>query len=460
MTLACFRLMAVLTLLAWAPVRAEPTHIQPRLIAESSTPVAGQTVTIALDMRTEMGWHGYWSNPGEAGFAPRLTWHLPKGVTVGPARFPVPQTLVVAGLVNYVFEKDHAILFDVMVPKTAVGTRLPIALDAEWLACTDEFCVPEAGRFTLDLTVGDGTRDAAVAFDGFRRALPRPLGATARYERTGGALRVAIPYPKDAAIADPHFFPATEGLIVDAAPQRFSRNGDQVILDVPQGTGVVGPVTGVLAIGGQQGLMLIAQAGSVPADGTPIGAQASGAMAILLALGGAILGGLILNIMPCVFPIVSLKALSLSRAGESDGKAKREALAYAAGVIATCLALGGVILGRARGREPDWLGIPIAGPAHHIRPAACWRRRSRSIWRAFSSCAALAADRVWSTGAERRGHSGRGSSRRSSRRRARGRSWRRHWGPRSCCPWWLRIGGVCGAGRRARAAVRGDCVPT
>ena len=356
MTFACFRLMAVLLIFAVAPVRAEPTHINPRLIAESSTPAPGSTVTIAVEMRTEKRWHGYWSNAGEAGFAPRLTWTVPKGVTIGPAQFPVPQTLVVAGLVNYVFNGDHAILFDVVVPKGAAGTAVPIVLDAEWLACTDEVCVPEAGRFALDLMLGEGQREAGPMFDAFRQRLPRPLGAAAQFARTGDMLRLAIPYPRDAAIGDPHFFPAENGLITDAAPQRFSRKGDAILLEVPAPTGTAA-VAGVLAIDGQHGLVLTAQPGTVPTGGMPIGPQtlAAGFTAILLALGGAVLGGLILNVMPCVFPIVSLKALSLARAGESDAKAKREALAYAAGVIATCLALGGIILGvRAGGSQIGW----------------------------------------------------------------------------------------------------------
>ena len=352
----CFRMVTVLLALVAMPALAQ-THIQPRLVAESSAPAAGAPVAVALDMRTEKGWHGYWSNPGEAGFAPRLKWTLPKGVTlVGEPAFPVPQTLIVADLMNYVFEGDHALImrFDVAAG-LAKGTPLPIRLDAEWLVCTDEVCVPEKGTFALDLKVGDGVRDSQAAFDAFRGKLPVPLGSSATFARTSGQLRVAIPFPASAKIGTPHFFPATPGLIVDAAPQQFSRSGDQLLLTMTAPKDAAGAVGGILSLGDGRGLQIAAQAGVVPPDAKPLGETASALTAILLAIGGAVLGGLILNVMPCVFPIVSLKALSLARAGGNEAAAKREALAYTGGVMLTCVALGAVVLGlRAAGTQVGW----------------------------------------------------------------------------------------------------------
>jgi thiol:disulfide interchange protein len=177
------------------------------------------------------------------------------------------------------------------------------------------------------------------------------------FERNGDRLRVAIPFPADAAIASPHFFPTASGILTDAATQTYSRVGDALVLSVPAPNGASAPVAGVLALGDGRGLTISATPGPVPADGEPLGNAAARSIGstILLALGSAILGGLILNIMPCVFPIVSLKALSLARAGRDERAAKREALAYAAGVIATCIALGGIILGvRAGGSQLGW----------------------------------------------------------------------------------------------------------
>lgn len=352
------RIMTLLLALVAAPAVAQ-THIRPTLIAESSTPKAGSTITLAINMRTDKGWHGYWSNPGEAGFPPRLTWTVPpRKVALATPQYPVPQTLKVADLMNYVFEGDHALLIDLTLStKLDKGTTLPIKLDAEWLACTDEVCVPEKGSFAINLTVGDGQRDGGAVIDGFRAKLPAPLGSTATSALANGQLRLAIPYPAAAAIEKPHFFPASSGLLIDAADQKFTRSGDMLILSVPAPKDATGRVEGVLALGDGRGLLIAADEGVVPPDGTPVGAgaAANGWRAILLAIGGAIIGGLILNVMPCVFPIVSLKALSLARAGGDERAAKREAVAYAAGVMLTCLALGGLILGlRAAGTQIGW----------------------------------------------------------------------------------------------------------
>ncbi len=353
----CFRLVTALAALVALPAIAQP-HIQPRLVAESTRPAPGSTITLAIDMRTEKGWHGYWSNPGEAGFAPRLTWSVPKVAAIGTPTYPVPTTLKVADLMNYVFEGDHALLVDLTLSnKLAKGTVLPIKLDAEWLACTDEVCVPEKGSFAISLTVGDGARDGGAAIDAFRAKLPAPLGATATSALSKGQLRMAIPFPANAEIGTPHFFPATAGLLVDAAEQRFSRSGDQLILSVAAPKDATGRVEGILALGNGRGLAIVADDGVVPPDGKPVGsaASATGWTAILLAVGGALLGGLILNVMPCVFPIVSLKALSLARAGGDERAAKNEALAYTAGIMLTCLALGAVVLGlRAAGTQVGW----------------------------------------------------------------------------------------------------------
>ena len=354
----CFRLMTVIVALLAAPAFAQTTHITPRLVAESSTPAPGSTIALAIDMRTESGWHGYWSNPGEAGFPPRLTWTLPAGVTTAEVRFPVPHTLTVANLMNYVFEGDHALIVPLTIPANLPkGTVLPIRLDAEWLACTDQVCVPEKGSFDLTLRTGDGARDNGARIDAWEAKLPKPLGANAVFSGSGDRLRLGIPFPANAALANPHFFPATSGLIVDAARQEFSRDGDMLILDVPVPKNASGAVAGVLSLGTGRGLTIVAKPGAVPLGGASIvsAGLGSGWMALLLALGGAILGGLILNVMPCVFPIVSLKALSLARAGGDERAAKHEAVAYAAGVILTSLALGSIILAvRAGGSQLGW----------------------------------------------------------------------------------------------------------
>ena len=152
---------------------------------------------------------------------------------------------------------------------------------------------------------------ASDQFDAWRAALPRPLGAQGVYQVQGKALRLAIPFPAAAAArGEGYFFPATHGAFDYAAPQKVTRDGDSVVVDTA-GVKSVGPIEGLLAFG-KQGFWVRAVPGTVPAaKAVPAQLPWSGA---LLAFLGAVLGGLILNIMPCVFPILSLKALSLAKA--------------------------------------------------------------------------------------------------------------------------------------------------
>src|SRR3954467_7008071 len=142
------RLLILLTLLV-VPVAAGARGIEPQLVAEGPA-VPGGEVELAIHMRPAPGWHGYWRNPSDAGFPMGVQWHLPKGFSAGPLRYPVPTRRTVAGLMNYVFERDCAVLVRLKVPLDAKGV-VPIRADARWLACTDKICVPEQGQLWLDL---------------------------------------------------------------------------------------------------------------------------------------------------------------------------------------------------------------------------------------------------------------------------------------------------------------------
>lgn len=331
-------------------------HIAMRLVPESTTPAAGRDVTLAFVSTPEKGWHAYWKNPGDAGLETKLDWTLPRGVTAGALRYPVPQRLLVAGLMNYVFEGPFVQLVTLTVPKgLAAGTMLPVRVEADYLVCTDTICVPEKQTLAIVLTVGDGavTAETRAQFDAWRRTMPRPLGATATYQRTPEGFRLAVPYPASAPLGQAWFYPAAAGAIDYAAPQTVTRDGDRILIATKNAAApVTGAITGVLATGDGQGFTLTAQPGVV-ATGASGGAAAAGWSTALLAFLGAVLGGLILNVMPCVFPILSLKALSLAKSN-GDG-ARGEALAYTAGVVLVCVALGaGLLALRAAGSHVGW----------------------------------------------------------------------------------------------------------
>ncbi len=361
-----------LALLLIAGGAAHAAHIRASLDAETLRPAPGSRVTLALSMTPEPEWHGYWQNPGDAGAPADVAWTLPSGATVGPLRYPVPQRLLVQGLMNYVYERPYGLLMTLTVPKgLAPGTPLRIAGKARWLVCSATLCVPEQGPVSINLTVGDGavTPAAWARFDGWRAKLPMPLGQAARFETAKGQVRIAIPLPKDRPVTNPYFYPATDRVIDYAAPQVISRRGDRLIVETKAAANAppAGALDGVISIGPDRGLSLTARRGNVPAAGVPIVASderapEGGTRIFLLALGAALLGGLLLNAMPCVFPILSLKALSLARSGETTHQARIEALAYAGGVVLSCVALALVLLGlRAGGLAAGW-GFQLQDP--------------------------------------------------------------------------------------------------
>ena len=337
-------------------------HIAHTLVAESERPAPGGTTTLALAMTPAPGWHGYWVNGGDAGFGMEVVWTLPPGVSIGPLAYPVPSRLVIGGLMNHVYEAPYALLAPLTLSSgLRAGTELPIRGEARWLACTDRVCVPESGTFSATLTVGDGgfAAPSRARFDGWRGALPQPLGSPVSYARDGDRLRLSIPLPAALTLDDPHLFVETPRVDRPGAEQSFFRVGDRLIVETAAGGGLGGmrDFSALLAIAPGRGLSFTAQAGYVPPppDAPPPAAGGFDAALFWTALGGAIVGGLILNIMPCVFPILSLKALTLARAGGDARHARAEGLAYAGGAIFTALSLGAVLLLlRAGGEAVGW----------------------------------------------------------------------------------------------------------
>ncbi len=324
-------------------------HIAAELVAAGPAAPGGE-VMLALHFKPAAGWHGYWSNPGDAGFGMRLEWVLPEGAKAGNPRYPVPQTLVVQGLMNHVFEREYAVLVPLKLPASAApGTVLPVSVKADWLACTDQICVPERAVLNTVVTVGAAGAPNDPRFAEWTRALPAPLGAQARFSADPRTIRLAIPLPASLKLEEPHLFAQADKLVAYAAPQDFRREGDRLLVTLQRSPAIgaePAEFAGVLRLNrAGDGVAFTARPGEVPAPAP--------ATPLILLVGLALLGGLILNVMPCVFPILSLKALSLARSGGAGARA--EGLAYTAGVVLACAALGALMLVlRAAGEEVGW----------------------------------------------------------------------------------------------------------
>jgi DsbC/DsbD-like thiol-disulfide interchange protein/cytochrome c biogenesis protein CcdA len=345
-----YRFFVLLALLL-APAVAHTRGIEPELVAAGPAQPGGE-VELAIHMRTKPGWHGYWLNPGDAGLPMHVDWQLPAGASVGDLRYPVPTRLTIGGLMNYVYEDDYAILNRLRVPANASG-MLAVHAKARWLACTDKVCVPEQGELALDIPVGTGKADRR--FDAWERALPHPIASASHFAVRADRLEIAVPIPSSVTLGEPYFYPAVDGQVDYGAPQSFRRSGDVLIAELQRHQGKAPPTefAGVLALGDGRGLEISATPGAVPSGGQPI--VGLGAQAILYAVLGAILGGMLLNLMPCVFPILALKALHLARSGGDGASARRDSLGYAAGAILGTGLLGGVLLAiRAGGSAAGW----------------------------------------------------------------------------------------------------------
>jgi thiol:disulfide interchange protein/DsbC/DsbD-like thiol-disulfide interchange protein len=344
-----------------APVLAAPTHIAAELLSESGA-APGQSVQLAVLMQPAPGWHGYWSNPGDAGFGMRLDWTLPAGANAGAALYPVPETLLIAGLMNHVYQREYAVLVTLRLPADArPGTRLPLQVKANWLACTEAICVPESAMLTaaVAVTTPGSTSADDPRFDGWRARLPAPLGAAAHMALTGNTIRLAIPLPANLPLQHPHLFAGEDRTVDYAAPQAFARKGDLLLVTLARAKFAPLAPTSFPAVlrlnDAGDGLSLTATLGPVPTGGKSMSGGTPPLPALPWLLLAALAGGVLLNVMPCVFPILSLKALSLARVGESPAEARREGLAYSAGVVLACLLLGGALLAlRAGGEQVGW----------------------------------------------------------------------------------------------------------
>ncbi len=409
--------LLLLALLAWPwPSLANPVttdHVTARLVAERTPIAPGETVDLALIFEIQPGWHTYWRNPGDSGDPPRLAWTLPTGVTIGPPRWPRPEVIPVGPLANYGYSGRALLLFALSLPADwPVGAPLRLQAQADWLVC-EEHCVPESGSFELTLPTSAATGPInpveAEAFAAARAGLPVGRLEGARMRLEGARLDLAIPTTSlPFAPAAVGFFAGAWGLIEHAAPQPWRLDEGLLRLDLTPGTlSEDTPAEGLLVLtdaGGQVHAYEIAAVRDPPTQAVSPGET----IGLPLALAFALLGGLILNLMPCVFPILAMKALSLVKGLTEPGPAAarqrvRQGLAYTAGVLLFFAALAGLLLAlRAGGAAIGW-GFQLQYPPFVALMASVFFVIGLSLAGAVNLGAGLMA---LGSGDSRRGHLG------------------------------------------------------
>ena len=346
-----------------------PHPVTARLVSETTTVAPGATFWVDLHLDIAPGWHTYWRNPGDSGLPTEIAWTLPAGLTAGDIVWPVPERFVVGGLGNYGYRDNVNLLVPITVSdQVKPGETAHLDAAVSWLVCS-EICIPGEAKLALDLPVSThpALPDPAVQelFATARRQLPKPANFEARFATAHQELRLLLPKTALAGMAQPSvsFFPFDANAIDAAAEPKLQRRagGFELVMqraDTPAATVPKG-LDGVLVLrdanGGEQALSL--QALPAAAASAEENAAAIGWWQALLF---ALIGGIILNLMPCVFPVLSLKLVSL--AGIGDRAAHHHAVAYAAGVILSFAALGGVLLIlRAGGAAIGW-GFQLQSP--------------------------------------------------------------------------------------------------
>lgn len=361
---------------ASAPALPVPA-VRVQLLSAQTAAVPGKPLQLSVRLAHEPGWHTYWKNPGDAGAATEFEWTLPKGWAASDPLWPAPRARRVQGIANYAIEGDAQFPVTVSVPAAAVGNA-KISVKVSWIACKEQ-CVPGEASAELDIPV---SRDAAPAADEPRiaaaiEAAPKPAPeGFARASADGRNLIIAVKGEKQQI----DFYPAQPGLAdLSAGTALLSDAGESaLVLRLSEAAAGNPPseISGVLVTGGGKALdvrlpLKKTEAGS-PFAGAKLSAAAGGSespapggeasrLTLLSAALFAALGGLILNLMPCVFPILSLKMLGLVKASKEKSLLPH-GIAFTAGVLLSMAALSGTLIAlKALGSEIGW-GFQLQSP--------------------------------------------------------------------------------------------------
>ena len=323
---------------------------------------------VILHLSPDKGWHTYWTNPGDSGMATSISFTLPEGLTAGAMQWPTPDRILYGPLANFGYTGD------VYIPIPLEGAIPPgteIRAHADWLVC-DDICVPEGAD--LSVTMGGGVSDNAALMARVEESLPK-AGPEGHFAVVGKTLRIELPWPvgEDAkALRAVTFFPYEDGLMDNAVAAKWGVEDGRMVVEVARGLRPMpDAVHAVLKLQdtgydvaltpGEVAAIPVADggAGAMAADGT----ASAGGMAYLRTLFFAFVGGIILNLMPCVFPVLSIKAMALAQsAGRHDSVRRVEGLVYTAGVLVSFAIIGGLLLTLRAGGEAIGWGFQLQSP--------------------------------------------------------------------------------------------------
>jgi thiol:disulfide interchange protein DsbD len=376
---ALFALLLALPAMAQTVVKTD--NVRAELVSEASEIKAGEPFWVALRQTIQPHWHTYWKNPGDAGQATEIAWTLPAGVTAGQIVWPAPSVIDVGGIVNYGFHDDIMLLVKITPPADFAGSTLVLAADANWLVCND-VCIPEEGKFSLTLPVGPVAKPAdpptRALFDAARQQAATDSPWTARFnvDKSGDpTLIVDAANLKPETVRDVYFFPAEWGAVANMVKQTARVTSNGIVIPLKKGDAKAATpqkIDGTLELIEKTGdgeqrhafdLTAKLDPSFVPSAAPLVANGAEETLSLWQALAFALIGGLILNLMPCVFPVLAMKAAAFAHlAGHSRREVRRDGTAYTAGVLVSFALMAAAIVAiRASVGDVSW-GFQFQSP--------------------------------------------------------------------------------------------------
>lgn len=365
------------------PKDGKPRYVETNLIPEFNSITSGQPLHFAITQKHTPGWHTYWKNPGDSGETTSIEWTLPKSFKAGDIAYPAPELQPTGPLMNFGFGNNETLLTSIDVPQKIEGDSITLSAKISWLVCHD-ICVPEMKEISMTLPVTQGGT-AAIAnhpeiFTAARAALPTPKSWQGMIEEQDQGLIIKFQLDEDgqktlANAKDFFFFPEEWGIILNAEDQDIKVIGNQLVIKLSRDTrplSEVGTMNAVLTyISGTGEKKSVSLSIPVSAKGVTasIGATTSPPPAppqptsFVQAIFLALLGGLILNLMPCVFPVLSMKALSLVKMSEKEQKhANIHGILYTLGILVCFGAIAGLLIVLQMGGQQIGWGFQLQNP--------------------------------------------------------------------------------------------------
>jgi thiol:disulfide interchange protein len=362
--------LALWSLLAWAPKSLAQVYqgkelVKAELLADTNAIVPGKPFTVGLLLRMAPHWHTYWAFSGDAGLPTELKWKLPSGWKVGEIQWPIPlKTIDPGDIETYGYENEVLLMQEMTPPQKLDDSMVKLSAEANWLVC-EKICIPGSATPQLELSVSTTSQPAnSELFARYRRLLPQNLPesnlASANWSRAGGDLRLKIASESLGKYPALDFFPLPGPNVVVGHPTIESRNTNEVIFRVPIESSEknVSSIPGLIVFsqqpnGEDRGAWQISAAPTVSAS------KAAPTRGVFTFLFFGFLGGIILNLMPCVLPVISLKIFGfIQQAGQSRRKVLRSGIAFTLGIFAWFVGLGLLLIAlKGAGRDVTWGGF-------------------------------------------------------------------------------------------------------